>query len=232
MKMGNCFICHAPSGAHKKKAWRACARQAFEAALTVSLEEPPREIKRQVKNLVGLALRNAAGLYRRGLPTGGRNKEDRMASLKISNEEMMKRIAFFKDVMPVDYSSMNVSRELTRGMRGKVVIGRLNKAAPPVSGAHDFTLAFNTVQPGAGAPLHSHKMVEVFVPLNGKWKFFWGEDGTGEAELGPWDTISFPAGLMEGFKNIGTEEATLLVVLGAPEVGEVTYSNKGAEASA
>ena len=41
-----------------------------------------------------------------------------------------------------------------------------------------------------------------------------------------------PAGLMEGFKNIGTEEATLLVVLGAPEVGEVTYSNKGAEASA
>jgi mannose-6-phosphate isomerase-like protein (cupin superfamily) len=155
-----------------------------------------------------------------------------MASLTISNEEMMKRIAFFKDVMPVDYSSMNVSPELTRGMRGKVVIGRLNKAAPPVSGTHDFTVAFNTVQPGAGAPLHSHKMVEVFVPLSGKWKFFWGEDGTGEVELGPWDTISFPAGLMEGFKNIGTEEGTLLVVLGAPEVGEVTYLKKGEEANA
>jgi uncharacterized RmlC-like cupin family protein len=193
-----------------------------------------REMERLIRKaaLRWVALKNAAALYRRGSATRGSNKEDRMASLTISNEEMLKRIAFFKDVMPVDYSSMNVSPELTRGMRGKVVIGRLNKAAPPVSGAHDFTLAFNTVQPGAGAPLHSHKMVEVFVPLSGKWKFFWGEDGTGEAELGPWDTISFPAGLMEGFKNIGTEEATLLVVLGAPEVGEVTYSNKGAEASA
>jgi mannose-6-phosphate isomerase-like protein (cupin superfamily) len=184
-----------------------------------------------VKSCVWLAVGNAAALYKRQAPTR-RSKEDRMASLKISNEEMMKRIAHFKDVMPVDYSSMNVNPELTRGMRGKVVIGRLNKAAPPVSGAHDFTVAFNTVQPGAGAPLHSHKMVEVFVPMNGKWKFFWGEDGTGEAELGPWDTISFPAGVMEGFKNIGTEEGTLLVILGAPEVGEVTYLKKGAEATA
>jgi len=140
-----------------------------------------------------------------------------MASLRISNEEMMKRIAFFKDVMPVDYSSMNVSPELTRGMRGKVVTSRWHSIR---------------CSRGAGAPLHSHKMVEVFVPLNGKWKFFWGEDGTGEAELGPWDTISFPAGLMEGFKNIGTEEGTLLVVLGAPEVGEVTYLKKGVEANA
>lgn len=155
-----------------------------------------------------------------------------MASLQISNEEMMKRIAFFKNVAPVDYSSMNARPEDTRGMRSKVVIGRITKAAPPVAGAHDFTVAFNTVQPGAGAPLHSHKMVEVFVPLSGKWKFYWGEDGTGEAELGPWDTISFPAGIMEGFKNIGTEEGTLLVILGAPEVGEVTYSKKGAAAEA
>jgi hypothetical protein len=37
---------------------------------------------------------------------------------------------------------------------------------------------------------------------------------------------------MEGFKNIGTEEGTLLVILGAPEVGEVTYLKKGVEATA
>src|SRR5260370_16664254 len=98
-----------------------------------------------------------------------------MASLKISNEEMMKRIAHFKDVMPVDYSSMNVNPELTRGMRGKVVIGRLNKAAPPVAGAHDFTVAFNTVQPAPAPPLHSHTIVYVFVPLNTKWHSFYSE---------------------------------------------------------
>src|SRR5260370_4231725 len=101
-----------------------------------------------------------------------------MASLKISNEEMMKRIAHFKDVMPVDYSSMNVNPELTRGMRGKVVIGRLNKAAPPVAGAHDFTVAFNTVPPGAGAPLHSHNMLEGCLPMNGDSPVFLGEEVT------------------------------------------------------
>ena len=66
-------------------------------------------------------------------------------------------------------------------------------------------------------------VVEVFVPLSGRWKFNWGEDGKGEAELGPWDTISFPAGLMEGFRNISAEEGTLLVILGGPDVGEIIF---------
>jgi hypothetical protein len=39
---------------------------------------------------------------------------------------------------------------------------------------------------------------------------------------------------MEGFRNIGDEEGTLLVVLGAPDIGEVTYykNEKAAEATA
>src|SRR6516162_9332963 len=149
-----------------------------------------------------------------------------------SKEEMLKRIARFNELMPMDYRQVPGGDAVPRSMQGFSVIGHVTKAAPAIPGDHGFTVAFNKVQAGKGAPLHSHTVVEVFVPLSGRWKFFWGEDGTGEAELGPWDTISFPAGLMEGFKNIGTEEATLLVVLGAPEVGEVTYSNKGAEASA
>jgi hypothetical protein len=66
-------------------------------------------------------------------------------------------------------------------------------------------------------------MVEVFIPINGQWKFFWGEDSEEGVDLGPLDAISFPAGLMEGFRNIGDEEGTLLVILGAPDIGEVTY---------
>jgi uncharacterized cupin superfamily protein len=146
-----------------------------------------------------------------------------MASTQISHEEMLKRIARFADLVPMDYQQMPGGDKLPRSMQGFSVIGHVTKTAPAIAGDHGFTVAFNRVQPGKGAPLHSHSVVEVFVPLSGRWKFFWGEDGKDETQLGPWDTISFPAGLMEGFRNIGDEEGTLLVILGGPDVGEITF---------
>jgi mannose-6-phosphate isomerase-like protein (cupin superfamily) len=152
--------------------------------------------------------------------------------MAISHQEMLKRVARFKDLMPIDYKQITGGETRPRSMQGFSVIGHVTKAAPAIDGDHGFTVAFNKVQPGKGAPLHSHTVVEVFVPLSGRWKFFWGEDGTGEAELGRWDTISFPAGLMEGFCNIGDEEGTLLVILGGPDVGEITYrKNEGQPAA-
>lgn len=143
--------------------------------------------------------------------------------MDILNEEMRKRIARFNELMPMDYKQMAGGEMVPRSMQGFSVIGHVTNAAPAIPGDHGFTVAFNRVQPGKGAPLHSHTVVEVFVPLSGRWKFYWGEDGKGEAELGPWDTISFPAGLMEGFRNISAEEGTLLVILGGPDVGEIIF---------
>lgn len=151
--------------------------------------------------------------------------------MQISKEAMLKRIARFNELMPMDYQQVPGSDAVPRSMQGFSVIGHVTKAAPAIPGDHGFTVAFNKVQPGQGAPLHSHTVVEVFVPLSGRWKFFWGEDGQGEAELGPWDTISFPAGLMEGFRNIGDQEGTLIVILGGPDVGEITF-RKSEEQSA
>lgn len=155
-----------------------------------------------------------------------------MADTQLSADAMLNRIARFKDLMPMDYGQMNGGENIPRKMQGFTVIGRVAKAAPAISGEHGFTVAFNKVQPGAGAPLHSHTIVEVFVPLSSKWKFFWGENGEGEAELEPWDTISFPAGIMEGFRNIGDEEGTLLVVLGGPDVGEIKFRKREKSAEA
>jgi hypothetical protein len=58
--------------------------------------------------------------------------------------------------------------------------------------------------------------------------FFWGDKGENEATLGPWDTISFPTGTMEGFRNVGSEEATLLVVLSGSDIGEVKFQKNAA----
>jgi len=146
-----------------------------------------------------------------------------MSTAQISPGDMLNRIARFKDLMPTDYRQMKGGENVSRKMQGYAVIGHVTKSAAAIEGDHGFTVAFNRVQPGAGAPLHSHNVVEVFVPLSGQWKFYWGENGEGEADLEPWDTISFPAGLMEGFRNVGTDEGVLLVVLGGPEVGEVVF---------
>jgi hypothetical protein len=68
--------------------------------------------------------------------------------------------------------------------------------------------------------------VEVFVALNSQWVFFWGENGEEQLTLGLWDTISFPPGVMHGFRNVGTEEGCLYAILGGTNAGRVTYDDK------
>jgi mannose-6-phosphate isomerase-like protein (cupin superfamily) len=145
-----------------------------------------------------------------------------MASVQISKEEMLKRIARFAELKPIDYSTLG-SGYVPEGMEAFSIVGQVTKDLPAITADHGFTMAITKVAPGKGAPLHSHKTVEVFVPLSGQWVFYWGDNGENEVTLGPWDTISFPAGLLEGFRNVSNEEAYLLAILGAPEVGEITY---------
>jgi quercetin dioxygenase-like cupin family protein len=143
-------------------------------------------------------------------------------STQVSREEKTARIARFQDLKPIDYASF-IKNYTPDGAQGYALIGRAGKTAPAIEGDHGFTMAVNKVSPGKGAPLHSHPKPEVFVVLSGTCAFFWGDKGENEVTLRPWDTISFPAGTREGFRNVGEEEATLLVVLSGSEIGEVTF---------
>ena len=154
------------------------------------------------------------------------NKEGRM-SAHGSQEEMQTSIARFHDLKPIDYSSF-IKNYKPDGTQGYALIGRAGKTTPAIAGEHGFTMAVNKVSPGKGAPLHSHTKPEVFVVLSGQCVFFWGDKGENEATLGPWDTISFPTGTMEGFRNVGSEEATLLVVLSGSDIGEVKFQKNAA----
>jgi quercetin dioxygenase-like cupin family protein len=151
-------------------------------------------------------------------------------STKSSPEEMTARIARFQDLQPIDYASF-IKNYNPDGTQGYALIGRAGKTIPAIAGEHGFTMAVNKISPGKGAPLHSHPKPEVFVVLAGACKFFWGNQGEHEVTLEPWDTISFPAGTMEGFQNVGQEEAVLLVVLSGSEVGEVTFQKTSAQAA-
>ncbi|MBV8053962.1 MAG: hypothetical protein JO071_01840, partial [Deltaproteobacteria bacterium] len=61
--------------------------------------------------------------------------------MKISNEEMLKRIARFNELMPMDYRQMRGGEEVSRSIKGFSVIGHVTKDPPAIADNHGFTLA-------------------------------------------------------------------------------------------
>ena len=87
-----------------------------------------------------------------------------MASIQISKEEMLKRVAHFKELKPIDYKAMG-SGYVPAGMEAFSIIGQVTKDLPTIEAPHGFTMAVTKVDPGKGAPLHSHKTAEVRAAL-------------------------------------------------------------------
>ena len=96
--------------------------------------------------------------------------------------------------------------------------------APAIASAEGFNVTYIGADPGKGAALHSHPTVEVFIPMSGRWAVYWGDDGEQEIELGPWDVVSVPTGIMRGFRNDSGEDAVLLAILGGTDPGRVTWA--------
>jgi mannose-6-phosphate isomerase-like protein (cupin superfamily) len=94
--------------------------------------------------------------------------------------------------------------------------------APPIP-AQDFHLSIIKADPGKGAALHSHLTQEVFMPLSGRWKLYWGPEGKSEVILERYDVISVPTHVMRGFLNAGDETALLLAVVGGNDPGKVGW---------
>lgn len=150
-----------------------------------------------------------------------------MASLQMSKQEMLKRVARFKDLKPSRTAFVD---SLIRGHEREIfnVIGRgvtedtsLN---PAITDARDFNVTLVHAGPEKGAALHAHPTVEVFIPLSGRWAVYWGDNGENEVILEQWDTISVPPGVMRGFRNAGDEDGYLLAILGGTDAGHVTWA--------
>ena len=90
---------------------------------------------------------------------------------------------------------------------------------PAITTPHKFQIGMFEAPPGNGPGWHTHTYVEMFVPLTGTWKFTYGDnpddpDGdVTEVLLGPWDVISFPAGLWRRFENASDANAVGFAVL-------------------
>ncbi len=152
-----------------------------------------------------------------------------MASVQISKEEMLKRVARFKELKPsrkafVDSLIPGHEREIFNVIgRGVTEDPSLNPAIPD---ARDFNVTLVHAAPEKGAALHAHPTVEVFIPMSGRWAVYWGDNGEDEIILEQWDTISVPPGVMRGFRNAGAEDGHLLAILGGTDSGRVAWASQ------
>ena len=146
---------------------------------------------------------------------------------EVSKEEMLKRVAFFKDLVPskiplIDAVLPQYQREIFSIIGGGVTEDA--QVRPPIAAVEGFHLSIVKCGAGKGTGLHNHRTVEVFIPLTGRWSIHWGSRGENEVILGPYDVASVPISVMRGFRNVSDQEGLLLVVVGGTDPGQVEWT--------
>lgn len=147
---------------------------------------------------------------------------------RYSNEDVQKRIVRFDELTREPGTTlMFIDSVLPRHMRmNYAIIGDTASEnpdfKPAITGPHKFQIGLFMCPPMSGPAYHTHDYIELFMPLSGEWRFYWGNDPEGEPEgeavLKPKDMISMLPGLWRGFENISSEDAWCFAVLEPHEV--------------
>jgi quercetin dioxygenase-like cupin family protein len=141
-------------------------------------------------------------------------KQDPMAGRVVRFDDLKQHgtaVAFIDSVLPGHY-------RMNYAVLGDTAVENAD-FRPMIEAPHRFQLGIFQAPPGNGPAWHTHEYVELFVPLTGRWRFYYGTDPDGatrpdgEIVLGPWDAISFPPGLWRGFENVDEQNAWGLAVL-------------------
>ena len=147
-------------------------------------------------------------------------------SMPISREDMLERVWRFEELTPSPRAFLDCTlpghvRTLFSALGHGTDDEQLEGTA--VEHAENFHIDFVKAEAGNGAALHSHGSEETFIALTGQWDVFWGNDAEETITLRPFDGIIVPGGVLRGFRNTASEMATLLVVLGAHNVGHCVW---------
>jgi quercetin dioxygenase-like cupin family protein len=145
-----------------------------------------------------------------------------MQTIQLSKAEMLKRVARRDEMKPSKIAFIDtVLPGYEREAFNVIGLGVTENPdiKPEIPGDGGFNVTYIRNKPGARGALHAHPTVEVFIPMTGTWAVIWGDDADfgkteNELVLGPGDVISVPPGVMRCFKNVGDEEAWLLVIFG------------------
>jgi quercetin dioxygenase-like cupin family protein len=159
-----------------------------------------------------------------------------MKTIRISREEMERRIARFDRLKPLPIQNASMpekARDVVYSRKLLSVIG-LETSTPinaeaPIRGAAGMTITLAVCPPGQGPGLHAHRRTyETFTVLAGEFEVTWNDDGGESATLRLFDTISFPPGVCRAFRNIGKAEGILQVVItgGVHDMTDIAFSPK------
>ncbi|MFC5846804.1 cupin domain-containing protein [Deinococcus petrolearius] len=93
--------------------------------------------------------------------------------------------------------------------------------APFITSPHGFQIGMVRARQGNGPAYHTHDYVESFLPLTGRWRFYWGREADsvdGETVLDPFDYVTLPPRLWRGFECLDPGESWIFAVLEKHEV--------------
>lgn len=163
-----------------------------------------------------------------------------MKTIRISREEMEKRIARFDKLEPLPIQNASIperARDVVYSRKLLSVIG-LETSTPinaeaPIRGAAGMTMTLAVCPPGQGPGLHAHRRTyETFTVLQGEFEVSWNDDGAERTTLRRFDTISFPPGVCRAFRNVGSGEGILQVIItgGVHDMTDIAFSAKAKEA--
>ena len=160
-----------------------------------------------------------------------------MQTNHVSQEQMEARVARFGALQPLAIQQGNAvpqaARDVVYARKLLSVIGLdgsaktpINSAAP-ITGAAGMTMTLAVCPPGQGPGLHSHRQTyETFTVLTGKFEITWNDNGENRLVLEQFDTISIPPGVCRAFRNVGTIEAILQVIItgGVHDMTDIAFS--------
>lgn len=138
-------------------------------------------------------------------------------TIEVTREELeANHIARFRDLK--DCPETFADADTPNGKRQHFhVISEGNHLGPsPITTPHNFHMSYMEVPPGHYAELHAHDGLEIFIVLTGRFEIRFGKDGAQSVELGQYDTISVPAGLLRTFRNIGQISGMMIVLYDGP----------------
>src|SRR5687768_15501035 len=159
-----------------------------------------------------------------------------MKTIRISKDEMAKRIARFAALKPLPIQNQSIperARDVVYARKLLSVIGLESTAQTPINsgapivGAAGMTLTLAVCPPGQGPGLHSHRETyETFTVLEGEFEVRWNDDGSEREVLRRFDTISFPPGVCRAFRNIGAAEGILQVIItgGVHDMNDIAFT--------
>jgi quercetin dioxygenase-like cupin family protein len=159
-----------------------------------------------------------------------------MKTIRLSKEQMAKRIARFRELepLPIQQSDIPVAaRDVVYARKLLSVIGLEQEsgtpinAGAPIRGAAGMTMTLAVCPPGQGPGLHAHRQTyETFTVLQGRFEVTWNDDGSEREVLELFDTVSFPPGVCRAFRNIGEDEGILQVIItgGAHDMKDIDFS--------